>query len=122
MDTTLLRDRLLDELRSTTYAMTAEYALRDFGTALTPVLDDAIAAGEVEVVEVRTDTSRFPGTPIRFLRAAPYDTEEAQRQHLAVACTIARQVHKHADLTPAQRGAIATLIAWAEGPAVEPPF
>lgn len=70
---TLLRKRLLDELRSSRYQATAEYALRDFGSALTPVLDAAIAAGEVEVVEVRTNTTRFPNTPVRFVKAVGWD-------------------------------------------------
>lgn len=72
----LLHTRLLEELRSSRYQATAEYALRDFGTELAPVLDAAIKAGEVEVVEVRTNTTRFPNIPIRFVKAVGWDRGE----------------------------------------------
>lgn len=60
---------LVRELRTSTYQSTAEYALRDFGTKLTPHLQAALDLGLIEVVETRIDTTRFPGTPVRFLRA-----------------------------------------------------
>ncbi len=65
-------ESVVAELRASKYQSTAEYALRDFGqgTGLAVALTEAINLGLVEVVKLESQTTRFPNSPIRFVRAA----------------------------------------------------